>query len=369
MIIHKFQDYLSGDKAFYKQADYAEKTVQDFREWRLKDPVYRHQIDSRIARLAKEIFSIMFFPLGLVRLIHRFSARLILPSAYPSYMNLPTHIAQQLRQQINPHTGEWRYKRLTIEVDGYFIDAAIMGRVKADGSSTFDNKRWVLKSEGNGEFYEGNLVPTNGHFRDLLTELDANAIVFNYAGVGASSGMASKNGMVKAYQAVLRFLEDQEKGIGAKQIIGWGHSIGGGVQGDVLKSHRLQEGIKYVFAKSRTFSSLSAEAAYLFKSRFIGFLVRLYRWNLDSVESSKRLACPEIIIQTAAVNTYTDLHRTPSARVIRDGVIGAECSLAQVLLNDSACPKERKYFLGVPEKHNDSLTRLDFIAQKIKDFL
>lgn len=369
MPIAKFQDYLVGDHAFYKQHSYVHQTVQDFTDpAHLKEPVYRHEIDSKIVRVVKDIFAVVFFPLAFYRLVHFVVGKLaILPASNPASMGLPADTAHGFRKVVNILSPEWKYKRLTLEVEGYAIDAAIMGRVKANGTSTFENKRWVLKSEGNGGFYEATLAYDHS-WRSLLTHLDANAIVFNYPGVGASSGLPSKRAMTKAYQAVLRFLEDQENGIGAKQIIGIGHSIGGGVQGEALKSHRLKKGIDYVFVKSRTFSCLSAEAAYLIKSRFIGFLIKVFNWELDSVESSKKLDCPEIVIQTAAVREYTDLVKIPS-RLIDDGIIGAECSLASVLLTDPTCSKERKYFMGVPDDHNADLSRPDLLAQKIEEFL
>ena len=106
-----------------------------------------------------------------------------------------------------------------------------------------------------------------------------NAIVFNYPGVGASSGLPNRQAMAKTYRAMLNFLEDRTNGIGATEIIGYGHSIGGGVQGDALKTHELKKDVKYVFVKSRTFSDLSTTASLLMAKPF-GFLVKILGCNI-----------------------------------------------------------------------------------------
>ncbi|MBA3603759.1 MAG: hypothetical protein H0W50_09000 [Parachlamydiaceae bacterium] len=45
-----------------------------------------------------------------------------------------------------------------------------------------------------------------------------------------------------------------------------------------------------------------------------------------------------------------------SSKIINDGVIFANASLAKVLLDDPTCPKENKVFLGIKEGHNTSLS-------------
>lgn len=265
-----------------------------------------------------------------------------------------------MRQNVNLNT-KWKFKRLSVEVDGYTIDATIMGK-----ASTFGNGRWVLASNGNGEFYEQKLE--DREFKHILSELHGNAIVFNYPGVGSSTRMPNRNAMAKAYRAMLNFLEDQNNGIDAKEIIGYGHSIGGGVQGDALLKHDLKEEVKYVFVKSRTFSDLSTTVTDLMNSKVLGLLVKLFGWNISSVESSKKLQAPEIIIQTAAVNSYSDISDLPDA-IIDDGVISSEASLAKKLIEDGDCPKENKYFMGIPEGHNDDLSDPKFLVKKINDML
>ena len=63
-----------------------------------------------------------------------------------------------------------------------------------------------------------------------------------------------------------------------------------------------------------------------------------------SVESSKKLQAPEIIMQTAKIKGYKELN--DSSKIIDDGVIQANASLGKALLDDKNCPRGKKYLLG-----------------------
>ncbi len=343
--VSPWQNCLTGENAFYNKEDYLEATKEDFSKKKGLPASYVWNTESKILRIAKLIFSIIIFPVGIYNLIHSLIGKVaILPASSPSLMGLPANYTDNARQRVNLN-GDWKYKRLTIEVDGYTIDATIMGKAE-----TFDNGRWTLLSNGNGEFAEGHM--SYGSFKEILSEVNSNGIVFNYPGVGSSSGLPSREAMGKAYRAMLNFLEDKEKGIGAKEIIGYAHSIGGGAQGDALRNHELKKDIKYVFVKSRTFSDLSTEASMLI-AKPAGFLLKIFGWNMSSVESSKNLKAPEIIMHTANVERSEVIF--DSSKIKDDGVIFADASLAKVLLDDDKCPKENKVFLGIREGHNDGV--------------
>lgn len=351
---------LSGENAFYNQENYEEATKNEMASSKpMNVPSYTHDTEHKVWRIVKDIFSVILFPIGLYRLIHSLAGKVIVRASSPSLMGYSSDHAEQIRKSISLN-GEWKVKRISIQVDGYTIDAAIMGK-----ANTLGNGRWVLSSNGNGEFYETKLQ--NNSFKQIVSELNGNAIVFNYPGVGSSSGMPSRSAMSKAYRAMLNFLEDQENGIGAKEIIGFGHSIGGGVQGDALNSHELKQGVKYVFVKSRTFSNLNEAVTHMI-NKPLGFLIKILGWNMGSVESSKRLKAPEIIMQTADVGTYTDISELPQ-RILHDGVIPAEASLAGKLLSDPECKKDNKYFMGIPEGHNEGLDDPSQLVAKINEMI
>ena len=356
-----FKDILNGDKAFYNQPDYVDATQRDFAKNRSLPVNYTWNTENKIIRIVKQIFSIIIFPIGIYQLLHALAGKIaLLPASSPRLiMGYPENHANNSRSKISLD-GACKYKRITVEVDGYKIDAMIVGT-----ASTLNNGRWMLASNGNGAFYE-NLLSYKSGFHQILREVKSNAIVFNYPGVGASSGLPNRQAMAKAYRAMLNLLEDQKNGIGAKEIIGYGHSIGGGVQGDALKTHELKKDVKYVFVKSRTVSDLSTTASTL-TCKPLGFLVKVLGWNIDSVESSKKLQAPEIIMQTANVKGYEELN--DSSKIIGDGVIAVNASLAKALLEDNKCPRKNKVFIGIQERHNTPLHDSSFLAKKIKELL
>ncbi|MFY7842781.1 MAG: CPn0927/CPn0928 family alpha/beta hydrolase fold protein [Rhabdochlamydiaceae bacterium] len=351
-----FQEQLGGPHAFYNQKDYEESTKKDLSQTNHLPTTYEWNTDSKIITIARLVFQILFFPLAIYRGLHILAAKIaILPSSSPWILDKSKGMINDIRSN-TPLDEEWKYKRLTIEVDGYKVDAVIVGKPK-----TLQNGQWTLFSNGNAQFYEYNLH-NYSQLREFLTLTNSNALLFNYPGVGSSSSLPSKEAMTKAYRSMLTFLEDDIKGIGAKKIIGYGLSIGGAVQAEALNQHVLKSNIKYVFVKDRTFSDLSLTAS-LLTTRVLGFLVLILGWKMQPALSSKKLKAPEIIIQTAQVKKYT---KSPKpSKIIDDGVIHSKASLATALLEDTTCSKTNKLFIGVPDQHNDYLSDLPFLANEI----
>lgn len=358
-----FRDILVGKRAFYKQSDYLEATKKEMAQKTLLPSSYVHNTEYKITTIVKQILAFILFPIFIYKCIHSLLGKVaFLPASSPRLIGYEKNHANISRKTIDLES-EWKYKRITLEIDGYKIDSVILGK-----ENTFNNNRWLVASNGNAEFYEDKLSG-NREFKEILSQVNANGIVFNYPGVGASTGLPNRYAMAKAYRAILTFLEDGKKGLGAKQIIGYGHSIGGGSQGDALNIHKLKKGIKYVFVKSRTFDTMSKLSSLIINSKKLGFLVKLFGWNMSSVESSKKLLAPEIILQTAKVSDYEIMQTEDSHKIENDGVIHPEASLAKTLLQDPKCPKDNKIFIGMPEMHNDGLNDSSFLAQKIEGML
>lgn len=361
-----FKNILSGETAFYHQPNYVEDTRRDLNQ-EIPLPVsYTWNEESQLPILAKQIVSIFLFPIiGIYQLIHSLAAKLlILPSSTPILCGLARTYAHDLRSRLVSDGDRlvldpWKYKRITVEVDGYKIDGMIIGT-----ASTLNNGRWLLASAGNGMFYEQEMF-YDRNVKKILTNVHSNALLFNYPGVGASSGLPNRQAMAKAYRAMLNFLEDQEKGIGAQEIIGYGYSIGGGVQGDALKTHPLKKDIKYLFIKDRTFSSISAYASNIIKP--LGILPKILDWNIDSVESSKNLQASEIILQRGRVRTCTEIF--DASTIEDDGEIKATASLAKALLEDKNYANKNKAFIAIPESHCDLLADRSLLSGKIEEFL
>jgi Chlamydia CHLPS protein (DUF818). len=380
-----FSDQLSGANAFYNKGDYVDTTRQEMAQSSTVPAVYTIENESCYERWGKRLLAVIIFPIGLYNLIHWIAGRiLVLSSNWPK---------PEASVELN---SEWKYKRIAIEVDGYTIDAVIMGQ-----AHTLANRKWMLVSHGNNAFYEhllsnrGETLPYRQEYHAMLSALKANAIVFNYPGAGASSGPVSREALAKAYRAVLRFLEDEERGIGAKEIIGYSHSLGGAVQADALKDHQLNDKIKYVFVKRQTFATLS-EIAAEHAGSFVGKLIQWFGWDIRSIDYSEQLEVPEIIIHTAeprpprppgAGRSAEDLQRgIPerlwTAKEVRrlkgDGVISAESSLARAVLASGKCMNKRhpdhnlllsKMVIGIEETHNKPLNHPHRIAEFINSQL
>ncbi len=340
---------LSGKRAFYNQSDYKRTTLREFANSTPLAPTYTVETEHSITRSAKNLFSKIIFPIALYQRLQTVAARFLLPS-----MSEPLEVCTRQRTYI-PLKGSFKYKRLTIEVDGVKIDAMIVGK-----PSTLNNGRWILNSNPNAVTYERYLAEGKD-LTTLLRGLNANALVFNYPGVGASEGAPSKSTMEKVYRAMLKFLEEEVR---AKEIIAYGRSMGGGAQAAV-DGHPCKPHIKYVFVKDRTFSSIYSVASSI-TNRVLAFLTLCLRWNIDTANSSKKLTTPEIIIQTAHVKRPTLLKH--ASQVKDDGLITAEASLAQTLLR-TATHWKNKVFIGVKEDHFETIEDTELVISQIKKFL
>jgi hypothetical protein len=331
---------LSGpNQLFYQDPAYVEKTAKDLASSTpLRNSItYDPQWDITIR--VKKILSWIIFPIKIAQGLHSLVGRAVLPASLPGYKKK----LDQARKELLADQGEFRIKRLTICLrDGTPIDALIIGK-----PSTLENGRWTLFSNGNGQFYETSLP----FYKRIITPLNSNALVFNYPGVGASGGSPSLSGMKEAYRSMLRYLEDPVMGMRAKEIIGFGHSIGAGVQGEALVGWTPKPGIKYAFIKNRTFYDISSLVRQLM-GRIMSVLVRIFGWNIRSWASSQELKCPEVILQTALSETPVDLVKNPQL-ITYDGVIPAEPSLARELIRSHVV--QNKTFIGSSEWHNEEL--------------
>ncbi|MBJ7449563.1 MAG: hypothetical protein JHC93_04310 [Parachlamydiales bacterium] len=359
------KDILKGDRAFYKQADYLQKTQNDFASKSCLPASFEFRTETRTLRTLKKVFSVIIFPIGIYKLIQVIAGKLIVQSSSPAMLDRSADLHNQIRNQINLES-EFKYKRFTMDVDGYQIDATLVGR-----ASTFDNGRWTLSTLGNADLCENSLA--GPEFRKMLSELNSNGIIFNYPDVGSSTGLPNRKSIAKAYTAMLNLIEDKNKGAAAKEVIGWGHSLGGAVQGDSIRSHKFKDDIKYVFVKRQTFDELSRTITDLISKSSkaagtaLSFLTRILRWNQNTQKYSKELKKPEIILQTAEVSDYEIL--IDSSKIMSDGVISADVSLAKSLLDDTSCDKANKVFIGIPEGHNDPIVNMPFIAKHIEKML
>lgn len=257
------------------------------------EPIYVYETISKTKRVAHTIFAVLFFPYGLYRLMHFIIGAIVIPAQgkkgyqehlKEAFQDLIT--VEKFRKQ-NPLLA----KRFSVLVNGQRVETQILGR-----KETLNNGKWVLVSNANYMFMQENIWHNINGSNLQFDIKDANFLFYNYQGVGFSEGVATRDGLVNAHKAMLQFLEDDVKGIGATKIIQRGMSIGGGVQGAVVKTHQFKKGkIKYVLIKEDSFSKLSRVPGLI-----LGAVLKFFCWELDSESSSIKMEdekIPEIVIQ------------------------------------------------------------------------
>lgn len=199
-----------------------------------------------------------------------------------------------------------KHLRMSVMVDGDRIDTFIvMGNKKIE-----PGQRWILATNGNGVPAETVVTDVIGKKKTMLTQLQsdlgANVITFNYGGCLGSEGNISAQKAAKIYQAMKAMLEDQ-KGLAAKEIIFYGHSIGGAIQAKGLKGCDFKKEIKYVCVKDRTFSNTEDQLERMFPSplnKGLKFLIKYLGWNINVKEQCDELYAKKI--SQVIINNHWD---------------------------------------------------------------
>jgi len=371
--ISGIQKFLNRDSTFFSSENYIESTKTDFQKKEALPACYEWNSEKKVKTVVQKIFSSIFFPLiFLHRSLHNLAGKIAFLPSSQSELFLEQKIEQKRKNlDVNDtfNTEKFRYKRFSIKVDGHLIDAAIMGTEK-----TLINGKWLLAANGNGEYYEQKLAKSNSEIKCILAKTNANAIVFNYAGVGSSErvpkGVLNREMMERVYQAFLNFLEDEKNGIGAKEVIAYGHSIGGAVVARAMKNHLIEKTTKnekilpIVIVTSRTFSSMYAAARDLIDSRntlsrplgyILGLATRLLGWNMQTAKDLKEVKVPQIIMQTAEVSNLRELTKNEKDLLKHDQIISKDASLASELIQQSETSNITRTFVGMKENHNSGL--------------
>jgi hypothetical protein len=325
-----FREMLEGPNAFYDAPDYVEKTKKELTQKELVPVAYTWNTGNdkaeRVAIVAGLIFGAAAVVVGYRLLPTRnrpILAHAILMIGFGASLSLYFSVgkaAHQARAKLDVDS-EWKYKRITVEVDGNKVDAMIMGR-----ASTLGNRRWVVSPVLT--------IIDRSDLKEFLNEIQGNAIVFQ----------PSLNPMIatKIQQVILKFLEDQERGLGAKEVIAFHHWV---------PHETLNPKIKYVFVQRYTLNVPE------FWKKFLNYP------GIHSKELSKKLQASEIMIHPADVEKTEEIHDSSK---LRDGVFRAKNSLAKALLDDKECPKDNKVFIGVPK---DQEIEPKFLAQTVERLL
>jgi hypothetical protein len=379
---------LTGSEAFYNQPNYDQVTREQLRSSSPpQTPIYTYESGSKWVRLSKDIifngsslalvYTIAIFclkklsrstlnppslpkqvvwltlPIALYNNVYIIAGWLIHPASLPFFFPLARLIEEidldEMRESFFREGRE--VKRVSVQANGYLIDTLIVGKRENLG-----NGRFIIFSNGNGEVYEAR----RNDYLELADHLQATIIFYNYASTGRSGGfLPNHEAILVSHQAMHAFAREE---LGAKEIIDFGHSIGGGIQGENLKTMPLDRKVQYVFVKHMTFATLSGEAQGMVGT--IGAAIPYLNWEYSSVESSKALQHREIIVQQGRVTKNQEMTHV-SELTERDPVILGNESLAKALFEDPTCCKNKSFIL-VGEGHNDRIADTSDIAERIR---
>lgn len=231
--------------------------------------------------------------LGIVPLIRHQLAKLVSSLILPSLMS-STHEMKEANRQIKLAFQAYYSERFK-EFDLHINETAALNGMTLflNGSEreAFEQKKaaeqkWIIYFNGNGAFYECALEQS----LKLAEESQANILVFNYRGVGASRGEVSQpEDLIQDGEACIQYL--LSKGVREESILIYGHSLGGGVGTQVARIHE-----KIGLVNDRSFASLSAAIHGITKSRFLANLAVSLGWELDSVQAFEKMANKKWIV-------------------------------------------------------------------------
>ncbi len=352
------QEILYGNCPFYEQENYLQKTKDDFvNDKPIFSPIYvSNKKRLRYQEALRTATAVTMIPV-VCHAFHVMAARnVFLPASCPDKKR--KELIKERKENIQLG-GEWKYKKISVLVNGYKVDGAIFGKPE-----TLKNRKWLIFVAGNNSRYESILYNDQSPIKAVLTKIGFNALVFSYPGVGSSEGSPTQRAMINAYCSMLKFLTDKEKGIGADQIISYGYSTGGCIENEGF-SLSTPDQVKLVI-KDRSPVTLARAA----KERMgYGFetIAKAFGWSASSMPKENS-SLPEIVIQTAESSTLPALLDSSDQIAKDDGKVLRNASLAAAIF--SANRKNIKV-LGVSEKHSEDLSSnsVDLLVSNIKEIL
>lgn len=291
--------------------------------------------------------SLMLLPFATYRCVQMLVGLLVHPISFP----LTRMIVGNEFDEERPKIADQDFKPLRFSTRsglGHTIDGIFLKNKKMSvqhGENPLQG-RCIVLSVGNGMAYEQVLNDRNLY--ELSKKLKANLLVYNYAGVLGSSGyFPNQDAMVASHSVMLDFLEE----LGAKEIVDFGWSIGGGVQ---WKSHseKRRDEKRYCVVSYKTFLS-TRRFGEMIAGRLGAFGVPFLRWNYDSETAMEQSNLRRVVVQTTSRANGT---------MISDSVIPAENALGQ-----RAKPGE---FVPSTTNHDHLLwdNEIQEITQKVNDY-
>lgn len=249
-------------------------------------PKYMRQtLMSKIIKLSYDIFSVVFFPLGICRYIHSkihtfLGYYLFVPSQSYSkktkiyFYDTQGNPVKEVKQQKYLREGRQNLKTIfnarTIRLktaDGVKLNGVFVPGKDGQGRDLPEDGPLILHFLGQFGRYED-----LGHYQEALSNIkNHNILVFNDRGVVKSEGLATKRNLFLDAEAVLEYAR-RRLNVPKEKIIVHGHSFGGIKATGLASRHR---GLKLI--NDRSFGSLEkavySMAKEIFQSVLSGYLI------------------------------------------------------------------------------------------------
>lgn len=243
-----------------------------------------NSLTNKIKRIAWLIFSVLVFPVGIVRLVgwaaNRYCTRNIL---------LP---GVKIREEYEATMNNFRShhyqtdERVTIETaDKVKLDTLVLEN-PTQKIKRPDEQKWIIFLNGNLGCYEGSFV----ELQSLRDHSQASIYTGNYRGVMYSEGMPTcAKDLQLDGEAMVQYLLN--RGVAEKNILLFGWSMGGGVACAVAAQHK-----EICLGVNRSYSSVTdlvKHQQFLKMSPFLrslsASLIHLLEWEYDNVENFQKV--------------------------------------------------------------------------------
>ena len=192
--------------------------------------------------------------------------------------------------------------KIPTENEGTTLDGLFF---KGDGCEKSD--RTMILFNANGIRYEEYGNPKVDLFElNKWQENGWNVVVFNYRGIGKSTGKVSRDGLISDGEAAIEFIKKNYQ-TPEKLILLHGHSIGGGIAAEVAARYP-----EVNYCSDRSFSSLSTQIASMFgdlhlmKPNKLENLLKNLGWELNAFDNLSKIKGKKIVIKNQSDGIIVD---------------------------------------------------------------
>ncbi|NGX56445.1 MAG: hypothetical protein K1060chlam5_00687 [Candidatus Anoxychlamydiales bacterium] len=252
----------------------------------------------KVKNISYNIFSLVFFPLGLYRVTQFAMHRLV--GLFISQGQLTAKFLRKDSKRAD-YINNIKSKFLK------FFDSVEEIKIKTSDNINLSSmvfqknnaKGTIIFFGGSAYFYEGlsDCKLSSPHFpynhaldEKLLkqaSKANYNIILFNPRGTALSQGWASQEGLVKDAEALLGYAKNVLK-TKNEDIVAYGHSLGAYAATMLSSKHNVK------LVSDRSFSNLPLAAKHVFGDNKFGkiayYALKFFGWNMDSIKAWNKVS-------------------------------------------------------------------------------